>query len=162
MDNIFLGKGRKFCSIEGMRAFPVYCLNPEDGTVMRLGSILEMRKSRRSMNRVSLAKLAQRIFSRGPGDIIYIGFIDENPPGSNGNSRKTFPQKESCMATGTVKWFNDAKGYGFITPEDGEDVFVHFSEIAGEGFRSLSEGMKVEFEITTGPKGKKAANVRKI
>jgi len=73
MDNIFLGKGRKFCSIEGMRAFPVYCLNPEDGTVMRLGSILEMRKSRRSMNRVSLAKLAQRIFSRGPGDIIYIG-----------------------------------------------------------------------------------------
>lgn len=66
------------------------------------------------------------------------------------------------MATGTVKWFNDAKGYGFITPEEGEDVFVHFSEISGDGFRSLSEGMKVEFEVTNGPKGKKAANVRKI
>jgi len=73
MGSIFLGKRRNFCSIDGMRAFPVYCMNPEDGTVMRLGSILEMRKSRRSMNRVSLAKLAQRIFSRRPGDIIYIG-----------------------------------------------------------------------------------------
>lgn len=56
-----------------MRAFPVYCMNPVDGTVVRLGSILEMRKSRRSMNRVSLAKLAQKIFPRNPGDIIYIG-----------------------------------------------------------------------------------------
>ena len=65
------------------------------------------------------------------------------------------------MATGTVKWFNDAKGYGFITPEDGEDVFVHYSEIRGDGFRSLAEGTKVEFEVTAGPKGKKAANVRR-
>ncbi len=56
-----------------MRAFPVYCMNPNDGTVERLGSIVELRKSRRSMNRVSLAKLAQKIFSRNPGDIIYIG-----------------------------------------------------------------------------------------
>ncbi|GAB4368047.1 MAG: hypothetical protein Kow00128_13060 [Deltaproteobacteria bacterium] len=56
-----------------MRAYPVYCMNPVDGTVVRLGSILEMRKSRRSMNRISLTKLAQRIFSRQPGDIIYIG-----------------------------------------------------------------------------------------
>ncbi len=66
------------------------------------------------------------------------------------------------MTTGTVKWFNDSKGYGFITPDDGEDVFVHFSEIEGDGFRSLSEGMKVEFEVTQGPKGKKASRVRKI
>jgi CspA family cold shock protein len=66
------------------------------------------------------------------------------------------------MATGTVKWFNDAKGYGFITLDEGEDIFVHFSEISGEGFRSLAEGQKVEFEVTTGPKGKKAAKVRKV
>jgi CspA family cold shock protein len=66
------------------------------------------------------------------------------------------------MANGTVKWFNDAKGFGFITEETGEDVFVHFSEIQGEGYRSLAEGQQVEFEITTGPKGKKAANVRKL
>ncbi|MGE5664275.1 MAG: cold-shock protein [Deltaproteobacteria bacterium] len=65
------------------------------------------------------------------------------------------------MPTGTVKWFNDAKGYGFITPDEGEDIFVHFSAITGDGFRSLAEGMKVEFEVTVGPKGKKAANVRK-
>ena len=63
--------------------------------------------------------------------------------------------------TGTVKWFNDAKGFGFISHEGGPDVFVHFSAITGDGFRSLTEGMKVEFEVTTGPKGKKAANVRK-
>jgi CspA family cold shock protein len=66
------------------------------------------------------------------------------------------------MATGTVKWFNDSKGYGFITPDEGEDVFVHFSEIVGEGFRSLTEGMKVEFDVTSGPKGKKASNVKKV
>ena len=66
------------------------------------------------------------------------------------------------MSTGTVKWFNDSKGYGFITPDDGEDIFVHFSEIVGDGFRSLTEGMKVEFEVTDGPKGKKASNVRKL
>jgi CspA family cold shock protein len=71
-------------------------------------------------------------------------------------------KKESGMATGTVKWFNDAKGYGFITQDEGEDIFVHFSEISGDGFRSLAEGQKVEFEVTAGPKGKKAANVRKV
>src|SRR3954447_2804841 len=66
------------------------------------------------------------------------------------------------MATGTVKWFNDAKGYGFITPDGGgKDVFVHHTAIQMEGFRSLAEGQKVEFEVTEGPKGPQAANVRK-
>jgi cold shock protein len=65
------------------------------------------------------------------------------------------------MATGTVKWFNDAKGFGFITQESGEDVFVHFSAIQAQGFKSLVEGDKVEFEVTRGPKGLQAANVRR-
>jgi CspA family cold shock protein len=64
------------------------------------------------------------------------------------------------MATGTVKWFNDSKGYGFIAPEDGsKDVFVHHSNIAGNGFKSLSEGEKVEFEVREGQKGPEAVNV---
>ncbi len=66
------------------------------------------------------------------------------------------------MAQGSVKWFNDAKGFGFISQEDGEDVFVHFSAVQGQGFKSLAEGDKVEFEVTKGPKGLQAANVRKV
>jgi len=66
------------------------------------------------------------------------------------------------METGTVKWFNRTKGYGFIAREEGDDVFVHFSAIQGDGFKTLDEGDKVEFEITDGPKGLQAANVKKV
>jgi len=65
------------------------------------------------------------------------------------------------MATGTVKWFNDAKGFGFITPTDGsKDLFVHFSAIQQQGFKTLSEGQHVSFDVTTGPKGLQATNIR--
>ncbi|HZA60603.1 MAG TPA: cold-shock protein [Actinomycetota bacterium] len=64
------------------------------------------------------------------------------------------------MTTGTVKWFNPDKGYGFISQEDGPDVFVHFSAIQGEGYRNLEENQKVEFEVTEGQKGPQAVNVR--
>jgi CspA family cold shock protein len=66
------------------------------------------------------------------------------------------------MAIGTLKWFSDEKGYGFISREGGEDVFIHYSEIQGDGFRSLKEGEKVEFEIAEGKKGPQAVNARKI
>lgn len=67
------------------------------------------------------------------------------------------------MATGTVKWFNDAKGYGFITPDDGgDDLFAHFSAIQAQGFKSLKEGQKVQYEVTQGPKGKQASNIRAV
>ena len=64
------------------------------------------------------------------------------------------------MTTGTVKWFNPDKGFGFISREDGDDVFVHFSAIQGDGYRNLDENQKVEFDVTQGPKGPQAANVR--
>jgi CspA family cold shock protein len=81
-------------------------------------------------------------------------------PRSCGSKSK---EEQTQMATGTVKWFNDAKGFGFITQDSGsEDVFCHHSAIQGSGFRSLAEGQKVEFETTKGPKGLQAVNVRPI
>jgi CspA family cold shock protein len=73
------------------------------------------------------------------------------------------PRREIKMATGTVKWFSDEKGFGFITPDDsGKDLFVHHSAILGDGFRSLPEGAKVSFDAEQGPKGPAAANVQPV
>ena len=71
--------------------------------------------------------------------------------------------QEILMATGTVKWFNDSKGFGFITPDDkSEDVFAHFSAIKMNGFKTLKEGQRVSFEVTSGPKGKQASNIQSL
>jgi CspA family cold shock protein len=75
-------------------------------------------------------------------------------------SRKFNKEKEKTMEQGTVKWFNDAKGFGFISRQTGEDVFVHFSAIRSNGFRSLQEGQAVQFDVTKGPKGFQADNVQ--
>jgi len=71
-------------------------------------------------------------------------------------------EHSNIMETGTVKWFNDAKGYGFISRQNGEDVFVHFSAIQANGFRSLQEGQQVQFDVVKGPKGWQAENVKGV
>ncbi len=71
-------------------------------------------------------------------------------------------ERKWFVAEGTVKWFSNEKGYGFISQSDGEDVFVHFSAIQTEGYKSLQEGQAVQFEVTDGPKGKQASNVRVV
>ena len=82
---------------------------------------------------------------------------------SAGREARIFFSRKGSMATGTVKWFNDSKGYGFITPDDGgEDLFAHFSAINMSGFKTLKEGQKVSFEVTQGPKGKQASNIQSV
>jgi cold shock protein len=71
-------------------------------------------------------------------------------------------RRKHKMARGKVKWFSNQKGYGFITPESGADVFVHHSAIQGEGYKTLTDGQEVEFDITQGPKGEQASNVVKL
>ena len=102
--------------------------------------------------------------------MIGVGRRDRGPGGGTGAAGRMHRdallqmgkrgEEDGCMATGTVKWFNDAKGYGFITPDDGgEDLFAHFSAIQIGGFKTLKEGQKVVFEIVQGPKGKQASNI---
>lgn len=79
-----------------------------------------------------------------------------------GTHQKSKYGESKYMVNGTVKWFNDSKGFGFLEQENGEDVFVHFSAINGNGFKSLAEGDRVTFEVTKGPKGLQAANVTRI
>jgi CspA family cold shock protein len=86
-----------------------------------------------------------------------LSYVAEPSLDDESNGRK----EGVSMAVGHVKWFNPEKGFGFIRQENGEDVFVHYSAISGEGFRTLEEGQKVEFEITKGPKGLQASNVTK-
>jgi CspA family cold shock protein len=84
---------------------------------------------------------------------------DGNPKSGTGQR----PVKENSMATGTVKWFNSEKGFGFIAPDDGSaDVFAHYSAIASSGYRSLDENQKVQFDVTQGPKGPQAENIQPL
>jgi CxxC-x17-CxxC domain-containing protein len=83
-------------------------------------------------------------------------------PGPGGSRPVLRVMSEGQRTQGSVKWFNEAKGFGFVQTDGGEDVFVHFSSISGDGFRTLTEGDRVEFDVAEGPKGKQAANVTKI
>jgi CspA family cold shock protein len=87
-----------------------------------------------------------------------VTFLQEDPESFSATS--TTKEISTIMETGTVKWFNDAKGYGFISRQNGEDVFVHFSAIQASGFRSLQEGQQVQFDVVKGPKGWQAENVK--
>jgi cold shock protein len=106
-----------------------------------------------------LSKLGRRKLIRAA---LFLGaFNPANPAGGSPGLSAPF-QEVAAMAKGTVKWFNDAKGFGFIAQDGGKDVFVHHTAIIADGFRSLSEGDNVEFEVVEGPKGLQASNVRKV
>jgi cold shock protein len=95
-----------------------------------------------------------------------VGFANQRHPlltsGNSSRQKIEHKQEHQSMEQGTVKWFNDAKGYGFISRQTGEDVFVHFSAIQSGGFKSLQEGQNVQFDVTKGPKGFQAENVQPI
>lgn len=92
----------------------------------------------------------------------YQGFFVSEHPLRTGALHKQNAEGEVGMTQGRVKWFNDSKGFGFLEQESGEDVFVHFSAINGNGFKSLAEGDTVQFEVVKGPKGLQAANVTRV
>jgi cold shock protein len=99
-------------------------------------------------------------FERAPsGWALYISGLPAREDELSFDLRRQHRKEIHMRTSGNVKWFNDAKGFGFITSENGDDVFVHFSSIQGGGFRSLAEGAAVEFEVTQGPKGLQASNV---
>lgn len=100
---------------------------------------------------------------RARGDVLFCHGTYFLSKLGRGNTRRIPSEASNNMPYGTVKWFNDAKGFGFISPEDGSaDVFVHFSAISAKGFRSLQEGQRVSYEVTTGPKGAQAAGVTPV
>jgi CspA family cold shock protein len=101
---------------------------------------------------------------RGGGVVEFQAWLGIDAPETTQGpvAQPTTRRQGESMATGTVKWFNDAKGYGFITPDDGsEDLFAHFSAINMSGFKTLKEGQKVSFDVVQGPKGKQASNIQK-
>src|SRR5688572_29731622 len=125
----------------------------KDRAVRYLTQPLKARKSRPMFG----FRLSCNAVQRGEGAASF----KHGPGGPPGVSNPT--SKGAAMATGTVKWFNDAKGYGFITPDDGsEDLFAHFSAINMSGFKTLKEGQKVSFDVVQGPKGKQASNIQKV
>jgi cold shock protein len=90
-------------------------------------------------------------------------FVSDQPGLTDPDGSICFSFRSGFMATGIVKWFNDSKGFGFITPDGGgDDLFAHFSAIQGKGFKSLKEGQKVSFDVTEGPKGKQASNINPL
>jgi CspA family cold shock protein len=97
-------------------------------------------------------------------DVSSISAPQRDLPAELCSIQRKIREKGNCntMETGTVKWFNDAKGYGFISRQNGEDVFVHFSAIQSSGFRSLQEGQQVQFDVVKGPKGWQAENVKAL
>lgn len=92
----------------------------------------------------------------------YVPSRRDRAPGQSPGILQRKGGEQHMRQTGTVKWFNDAKGYGFIERPDGPDVFVHFSAIQGDGFKTLTEGQSLEFDVVDGPKGKQAANVVRL
>jgi len=135
------------------------CTSPDQGPVT-------------SVSAESSSHLTPNMYNLGAFDLcgrqqypaLQRGLPERDLPVLSCEFRRILQQKEhgNIMETGTVKWFNDAKGYGFISRQNGEDVFVHFSAIQANGFRSLQEGQQVQFDVVKGPKGWQAENVKGV